>query len=422
MLYTEMNKTELEQELMKVRSLYENCIRKNLNLNLTRGKPESKQLDLSSDLLKYAEAGFEMDGTDARNYGNLEGLPSCRAYFADLLGCDADEVMIGNNASLEMMYNLISTAYLHGLLHSPRPWAQEPTVRFLCPSPGYDRHFAISKSFRMECIPVPMDENGPDMDMVEELVKDPSVKGIWCVPKYTNPDGIVYSEEICKRMAALSPSAEDFTILWDNAYCIHVFDGELDEIPDIISLCRDAGHPDMVYEFASTSKVTFAGGGICCMASSKENLAYVQSIYKYMTIGPNKVNQLLHVRFLKDKKTTMEHMAKHAAFLKPKFELMQDTLHKELEPCGIGSWTHPKGGYFVGFYAYPGTAKRIHALCKDAGVALTTAGAAFPDGIDPKDSHLRLAPSYPPISELKEALDVFCVCVRLATLEKLLSA
>ena len=422
MQYLELSKEDLQKEYEKVKAEYDSFLSKGYNLNLTRGKPESKQLDLSAAMFDLLKDGYSMDGTDTRNYGGIEGLPSARKYFAEILGCKPEQVIVENNASLELMYNLISRAYTHGLLNSPRPWSEEKTVRFLCPSPGYDRHFMVSSSFGMECILVPMTENGPDMDLVEELVKDPLVKGIWTVPKYSNPDGCVYSEETCQRLANLKPAAPDFVIMWDNAYCIHSFTGEPAEIPEMLSLCEKAGSPDMVYEFASTSKITFAGAGICCLACSEENLKYLLSKMKFQTIGPNKIIQMLHVRFLKDKKTTLEHMKKHAAFLAPKFEMVQSILEKEIAPCGFATWTHPTGGYFLSFYTLPGTASRLFNLCKAAGVTLTTAGAAFPGGKDPDDRHIRLAPSFPPIEEVEKAMRVFVVSAKLAALEKLLAA
>lgn len=423
MRYQDMDKSALQAELTRIRAEYEALCAKNLKLNLTRGKPETAQLALSDGLTKTVDDGdFMSDGIDARNYGELAGLPACRALFADILFCKPEEVICGNNASLNLMYDLIAKAYTHGLKTSKQPWSKETKVKFLCPFPGYDRHFNVSKSFGMELVPVPLHANGPDMDMVEELVKDPAVKGMWCVPKYSNPDGYVYPLETCERIAALSPAAPDFALMWDNAYVIHTFEGEDPAFPDIIGLCRDAGHPDLVYEFASTSKVTFAGAGVSCMAASAGNIEYVLSLMKFQTIGPNKVNELMHVRFLKDRANTLKHMEKHAAFMKPKFDLVCDMLESDIEPLSIASWNRPKGGYFVSLNAMPGTAKRTIALCKDAGVAMTAAGATYPGGVDPKDTNLRIAPSYPPLKEVEAAMSVFCTCLKLAALEKLLKA
>ncbi|HWQ06360.1 MAG TPA: aminotransferase class I/II-fold pyridoxal phosphate-dependent enzyme [Feifaniaceae bacterium] len=422
MRYSELDKPALTRELELARTQYEALRGHKLNLNLTRGKPETAQLALSDGMFAtVADGNFVSDGIDARNYGELSGLPACRKLFAEILLCKPEEVICGGNASLNLMYDLIAKAYTHGLKNSVRPWSKEAEVKFLCPFPGYDRHFNVSLSFGMKLIPVPMDENGPDMDMVEELVKDPAVKGMWCVPKFSNPDGYVYPLSTCKRIAALSPAAPDFALMWDNAYCIHAFEPGDEAFPDIITLCREAGHPDLVYEFASTSKVTYAGAGVSCMAASVENIKYVLSLMTYQTIGPNKVDELMHVRFLKDRETTLLHMQKHAAFMKPKFDLVCDMLDSQIAPLGIASWHRPKGGYFVSLNAMPGTAKRIVALCKEIGVALTGAGATYPGGNDPQDSNLRIAPSYPPITEVKQAMEVFCVSLRIAALEKLLA-
>ncbi len=422
MHYSEMDKAALQQELVRVQKDYEALRGYKLNLNLTRGKPETAQLALSDEMFHMLDDGnFEMDGVDSRNYGELAGLPSCRKLFAEILDCKPEEVILGNNASLQLMYDLIAKAHTHGLKNSVRPWAKEEKLKFLCPFPGYDRHFNVTKSFGMELIPVPMTEKGPDMNLVEELVKDASVKGMWCVPKYSNPDGYVYPLETCKRIAALKPAAPDFALMWDNAYAIHAFDGDEPSFPDIIGLCREAGNPDLVYEFASTSKVTYAGAGVSCMASSVENIKYILGLMTFQTIGPNKVNELMHVRFLKNRENTLAHMKKHAAIMKPKFDLVCEALEREIDPLDIASWHRPKGGYFVSINVMPGTAKRVVALSKDVGVALTGAGATYPGGVDPLDTNLRIAPSYPPINEVKQAMDVFCVCVKLATLEKLLA-
>ena len=421
MKYTEMDKAALKQELARVKEDYEALNRKGLALNLARGKPEPKQTALSDGMLDTVQGDFKQDGIDVRNYGELLGLPSCRKLFAEILCCSPDEVMIGGNASLNLMYDLIAKAYTNGLKNSPRPWSQEPVVKFLCPYPGYDRHFNLSLSFGMELIPVPLGEDGPNMDLVEELVKDPAVKGMWCVPKFSNPDGYVYSLTTCRRIATLSPAAPDFALMWDNAYCIHTFDGPDEAFPDMLAICRDAGNPDLVYEFASTSKVTYAGGGVSCMATSVDNLAYVKKLLGYQTIGYDKLNQLMHVRFLKDRAGTLAHMQKHAAILKPKFDAVIAALESEIAPLGIASWNNPKGGYFVSLNAMPGTAKAALAYCKAAGVVMTGAGATYPGGVDPLDSNIRIAPSYPPMNELLQALPVFTTSLKLAALEKLLA-
>jgi len=422
MRYSDLDKAALQAELARVQQDYEALRGYKLNLNLTRGKPETAQLALSDDMIHTLDDGnYEIDGMDARNYGELAGLPSCRKLFADILYCKPEEVILGNNASLQLMYDLIAKAYTHGLKNSVRTWAKEDKIKFLCPFPGYDRHFNVSKSFGMELIPVPMDEKGPKMDIVEELIKDSAVKGMWCVPKYSNPDGYVYPLETCKRIAAMKPAAPDFALIWDNAYCIHTFEGDDIAFPDMIGLCREAGNPDLVYEFASTSKVTYAGAGVSCMAASVENIKYILGLMTFQTIGPNKVNELMHVRFLKDHANTLAHMKKHAAIMKPKFDLVCEALEQEIDPLEIASWHRPKGGYFVSVNLMHGTAKRVVSLCKDVGVALTGAGATYPGGLDPEDTNLRIAPSYPPLGEVKQAMEVFCTCAKLATLEKLLA-
>lgn len=423
MRYSEMSKAQLQQEYLQVSQRYEELKKMNLNLNMSRGKPSKAQLDVINDILTVLQSGEDCltDGVDARNYGELSGLRCAKTYWADMLGCKPEQIFAGGNSSLTLMHDLIARAYSHGLLHSERPWCKEETVKFLCPSPGYDRHFLITQFFGAELITVPMTATGPDMDMVEELVKDPQVKGIWCVPKYSNPDGIIYSDETNQRFAALKPAAPDFAIMWDNAYCVHEFEGEYVPFPDILSLCEQAGNPDMVYEFASTSKITFAGGGISALATSEANMAYLNKMFAIQTISSDKINQLRHVRYLKDKAHTIEIMKRHAQIMAPKFAAVSDILDREIKPLGIAQWNRPKGGYFISFNAMPGTAKKAFELCKQAGVVLTTAGATYPYGIDPMDSNIRLAPSLPPVAELEQAMDVFCTCVKLAALDKLLT-
>lgn len=419
--YAQYSKAERETELAALHEQLLKAESLHLNLNMARGKPSKQQLDMVSDMLTVLSDPADCfdGGIDVRNYGELSGLPSAKKLFAEILGTKPEEIFVGGNASLNLMFDLISKAYTHGLKHSPRPWSREPVVRFLCPSPGYDRHFKVSESFGMELICIPMTENGPDMDMVEQAVQDPTVKGMWCVPKYSNPDGIVYSDETIDRIAALHPAAPDFALMWDNAYCIHEIYGEFIPFRDILSLCRAQCNADMVYEFASTSKITFPGAGVACMATSEDNLKYLLSILGMQTISYDKVNQLRHVRYLKDKAHTLALMQKHAAVLAPKFTAVLDTLEAEIEPLGIAHWTRPKGGYFISFYAMPGTAKRALALCKEAGVTMTGAGATYPYGRDPQDSNIRIAPSLPPVEELKQAMQIFCLCVKIAALEKL---
>ena len=422
MFYKEMTKTQLENELKAVSVHFADCKAKNLKLNMARGKPAASQLDLVSDILGCLVDPAECftDGIDARNYGELAGLPVARAYWADVLGCKPEQTFMGGASSLTLMYDTISKAYSHGLLHSQRPWCKEEVVKFLCPSPGYDRHFRVTESFGAQLITIPMTATGPDMDMVEELVKDPQVKGIWCVPKYSNPDGIIYSDETIRRFANLKPAAPDFTIMWDNAYCVHEFEGEFVPFADIISLCAEAGNPDMVFEYASTSKITFPGAGISVMASSEANIAYMTKLNGVQMISHDKINQLRHVKYLKNKEHTLEIMKRHAAVLGPKFAMVADMLEKEIAPCGFAQWNRPMGGYFVSLNTMHGTAKRALALCKEAGVVMTDAGATFPYGKDPQDGNIRIAPSLPPVAELEMAMDVFCTCLKLAALEKLL--
>ena len=412
---------ERRAEYARLQKEFDDLKARGLSLNMARGKPGKAQLDLVSDIfgLMQKSEDYVSDGIDVRNYGEMTGLPAAKRLFADILGCKPEQVFVGGNASLQLMYDTISKAYTHGLLHSERPWCREEKVKWLCPAPGYDRHFKITESFGFELITIPMTENGPDMDAVEEAVKDPTVKGIWCVPKYSNPDGIIYSDETIRRMASLNPAAPDFLIMWDNAYCIHEFEGDYVEYPDILSECEKAGHPDMVFEFASTSKVTLPGAGISCFATSEANMEYMKKLLTVQVISFDKVNQQRHVLYLKDKAHTLELMKKHAAIMGPKFRAVVDTLDKEIAPLNIATWRRPKGGYFVSLNAMPGTAKRTLALCKEAGVTMTNAGATFPYGKDPQDSNIRIAPSLPPVEELEQAIAVFCVCLKMAALEKL---
>ena len=421
--YQNLNSAGLAQELRQVRQDLDAWKARGLKLNMSRGKPGRAQLDMVSDILTVLTRPEQClsDGIDARNYGELAGLPAARRYWAGVLGCRMEETIAGGNASLTLMYDLISKAYSHGLLHSEAPWCRLEKVKFLCPAPGYDRHFRITESFGAELIPIAMTITGPDMDQVEELVKDPAVKGIWCVPKYSNPDGIVYSPDTIRRLAGLRPAAPDFVLMWDNAYCVHEFDGPYVPFPDILGLCREAGNPDMVFEFASTSKITLPGAGMSVMAASEANLQYMQKLMGVQMISYDKVNQLRHVRFLKDKAHTLEIMKLHASVMAPKFECVAKWLNREIKPLGIAHWNDPKGGYFVSLFAMPGTAKRVWTLCKEAGVVLTNAGATYPYRNDPDDSNLRIAPSLPPVAELEKAMEVLCLSLRLAALEKLLA-
>ena len=424
MQYNDMSKEELLTLKESLNKEYAEAKAKGLALDMSRGKPSAKQLDVSLGLLDTINSSSDLkalDGTDCRNYGVLDGIPEAKKLMADMMGTTPDHVIVYGNASLNIMYDQISRAYTHGILGNT-PWCKLDKVKFLCPVPGYDRHFAITERFGIEMINIPMSESGPDMGMVEEYVSnDASVKGIWCVPKYSNPQGYTYSEETVKRMAALKPAAEDFRIFWDNAYVIHdLYDDNKDEIADIISECEKAGNPDMVFEFASTSKVSFPGSGIAALATSANNIADIKKQLTIQTIGHDKLNQLRHVRFFKDINGLKEHMRKHAEFMRPKFEAVESVLEEELGGLGIGSWTEPKGGYFISFEAMDGCAKAIVAKCKEAGVKLTGAGATFPYGKDPKDSNIRIAPSFPTPDEMKQAADLFVLCVKLVSVEKLL--
>ena len=420
--YSCMTTKELEKEYQSVLSAYQRIKEQKLNLNMARGKPAKKQLDLVSDILNVLQTPEDcFDGDiDSRNYGELAGLPSARAYWAEILGCQPNEIFVGGAASLNMMCDIVSRAFTHGLLNSPRPWCKEEKVKFLCPAPGYDRHFQIGEFYGAELIYIPMTPTGPDMDMVEEYVKDPQVKMIWVVPKYSNPDGIIFSDETIQRFANLKPAAPDFAIIWDNAYCIHEFEGDYVPFPDIIKLCAEAGRPNMVFEFASTSKITFAGGGTSCMAASIANINYFTGVFGVQMISYDKVNQLRHVKYLQNKAHTLEIMKRHASIMAPKFHCVSRWLNQEIRPLGFARWVDPKGGYFVSLYTMPGTAKRTWMLCKEAGVILTTAGAAYPNSYNPNDDHLRIAPSLPPVEDLEKAMEVLTVALKLAALEKLL--
>ena len=422
--YKDLSREELLKEKENLEQQFAEIKAKGLKLDMSRGKPSTAQLNLSMGMMDVLASYVDLtceDGTDCRNYGVLDGIHEAKVLIGDMIECNPDNIIIYGNSSLNIMYDTIARSMTHGVMGST-PWAKLDKVKFLCPVPGYDRHFAITERFGIEMINIPMSESGPDMGMVEEYVsKDASVKGIWCVPKYSNPQGYTYSEETVKRMAALKPAAEDFRIFWDNAYVIHdLYDDNKDEIADIISECEKAGNPDMVFEFASTSKVSFPGSGIAALATSANNIADIKKQLTIQTIGHDKLNQLRHVRFFKDINGLKEHMRKHAEFMRPKFEAVESVLEEELGGLGIGSWTEPKGGYFISFEALDGCAKAIVAKCKEAGVKLTGAGATFPYGKDPKDSNIRIAPSFPTPEEMKQAADLFVLCVKLVSVEKLL--
>lgn len=422
MRYTEMNKEQLAAEKARLEQQLGEYKAKGLKLDMSRGKPSPDQLDLSMEMMDhYGNEYVSENGTDCRNYGLLDGIPEAKAIFSEMLGVSADQIIIGGNSSLQLMYDFVIRALQLGVLGSDKPWCKYDKVKFLCPSPGYDRHFAICESLGIEMIPVEYKSDGPDMDEVERLVSsDETIKGIWCVPMYSNPTGISYSDEAVRRFAALKPAAKDFRILWDNAYCVHHLSDDQDKILNIIEECEKTGNPDMVVEFASTSKISFPGSGIAMIAASKANIDFIKSQLTFQTIGYDKLNQLHHVQYFKDLNGIMEHMKRHAKIVKPKFDAVLSALDKEIAPLGIGEWNSPKGGYFISFNALDGCAKRIVGLAKEAGVVMTGAGATYPYGKDPRDSNIRIAPTYPTVDELKLAMEIFCVCVKLASVEKLL--
>ncbi|MBR3293439.1 MAG: aminotransferase class I/II-fold pyridoxal phosphate-dependent enzyme [Oscillospiraceae bacterium] len=421
--YTEMTKAELLEEREKVQAHYDALKAQGLSLNMARGKPSKQQLDMVSDILDVLrpDSDFNSDGIDARNYGNLEGLPACRKLFADLLGVKPENIFVGGSASLQMMYDTIAKCYTHGRVNSDKPWARLDKVKWLCPAPGYDRHFTISESFGMEMITVPMTSEGPDMDVVEELIRDEDVRGMWCVPKYSNPDGIIYSAETIRRIASMKPAAKDFLLMWDNAYIVHEFFGDYVPFPDILSECAKYGNADMVFEFASTSKITFPGAGVSVFACSEHNMEYTKKLLNAQVISYDKVNQLRHVRYFKDKDGVLAKMKLHASILGPKFRCVLDNLDREIAPLGIAHWEKPNGGYFVSVNTMPGIARATWQLCKEAGLTMTGAGATFPYGKDPQDSNMRVAPSLPPIEQLEQAMDIYCSSMKLAALNKLLA-
>lgn len=423
--YQELSREELLALKARLEADYEDAKGKGLKLDMSRGKPSVSQLDMSMEVMDALNSQSNMKtetGVDVRNYGLMDGIPEAKRLMADIMGVKAENVIVCGNASLSIMYDTVSRSMTHGVLGNT-PWCKLDKVKFLCPTPGYDRHFAITEHFGIEMISVPMTEQGPDMDLVEKLVaEDESIKGIWCVPKYSNPQGYSYSDETVRRFAALKPAAKDFRIFWDNAYVLHhLYEDDQDEILEILGECEKAGNPDMVYEVCSTSKISFAGAGIAAIASSRANLDAMRKSMTIQTIGYDKVNQLRHVRYFKDINGIRAHMKKHADMIRPKFEAVLAVLDRELTGLGIGSWTKPKGGYFISFDAMEGCAKAIVAKCKEAGVVLTGAGATFPYGKDPGDRNIRIAPSFPTPEEMAMATDLFVLCVKLVSVEKLLA-
>jgi aspartate/methionine/tyrosine aminotransferase len=420
---TQADTAALTQAREEAERRYEEFAARGLALDMTRGKPCPEQLDLANGLLTEVtgDSFKTASGTDTRNYGGLDGLPEAKALFAGMLGLEAGQVLLGGNSSLQMMYDAVARALLLGVPGGKGPWRDEAPVKFLCPAPGYDRHFGICEHFGIEMIAVPMGPEGPDMDEVERLAgSDASVKGIWCVPKYANPTGVTYSDAVVERFARMETAASDFRIFWDNAYAVHdlVEDGET--LADIHAACDAAGCPDRVYQFASTSKISFAGAGVGLLAASEANLEAARAAIQKQTIGPDKINQLRHVRFFKTPEGIAAHMRKHAAIIRPKFEAVLEILQSELAGSGLATWTEPRGGYFVSMDVLPGCAAEVGRLAGEAGVKLTKAGATFPYGKDPKDSNIRIAPTLPGLDEIRTAMELVCVCVQLAATRSLL--
>jgi len=427
MEYQKMDKTELRACLAKAQNAYDAYKAEGLKLNMARGIPSTDQINLSQDMMDCLKTPADYqgsDGTDFRTYVGkyFDGFPEAKEFFAEVYGIPADHIIVGGNSSLNMMYDTVARAMLYGVVGSTRPWCKEEVIKFLCPSPGYDRHFKVTQSLGCELIAVAMTQTGPDMDTVEKLVaSDPAIRGIWCIPKYSNPTGVIYSEDTCRRLAAMKTAAPDFRIFWDNAYGVHDL---YDEQPncDIFSLCREYGNEDRVFYFASTSKITFPGAGVAIMAASPANLKQIRSVMTMQTIGFDKINMLRHIKYLKNAEGVRAHMRQHAELLRPKFDCVLNTFERELGGLGIASWGNPRGGYFISLDVADGCAKRVFNLMKEAGVTLTDVGATYPYGKDPNDRNLRIAPSYPTVGELQKAIDVLCVCVKLAAAEKYLEA
>lgn len=423
--FQEMSREELKELQNRLTVQFEEIKAEGLKLDMSRGKPAPEQLDTAMPLMDILTAESDMrteSGTDCRNYGIMDGIPEAKRLMAEMLQTKPENVIVDGNASLSLMFDTVSHSMTHGVCGST-PWCKLDKVKFLCPAPGYDRHFKVTEYFGIEMITIPMTVDGPDMDLVEKYVQeDEAVKGIWCVPKYSNPQGYTYSDETVRRFANLRPAAEDFRIYWDNAYCIHdLYEDKQDTLLEILEECEKAGNPDLVFEFASTSKISFAGAGISAVAASAKNREWMKKAMTIQTIGPDKINQLRHVRYYKNVEGLRAQMMKNSALIRPKFELVEEMLEKELGGFGIGSWTNPIGGYFISFDALEGCAKKIVAKCKEGGMVLTGAGATYPYGIDPKDSNIRIAPSYPSLEEMKEATKLFVLCVKIVSIEKILN-
>lgn len=424
MNYQNMEVSELEKELEISRKKYEEFKAQNLKLDMSRGKPCSEQLEISMgmmDVLSSKDILKASDGIDCRNYGGLDGIPEAKQLFAEMLEVAPSEVIVGGNSSLNMMYDTFARAMQYGVVGSEKPWGKLEKVKFLCPSPGYDRHFSVCEIFGIEMIIIDMKDDGPDMDAVEKLVaEDEYIKGIWCVPKYSNPDGITYSDEVVDRLAKMQTKAKDFRIFWDNAYCVHHLTEKHDELKNILAACKAAGNADRVFIYSSTSKISFPGSGVAVMAASEANIAFTKKQLSMQTIGPDKINQLRHVRYLKNLDGINEHMKKHASIIGPKFDIVLDILQKELGDKEIAWWNRPRGGYFISLFTLDGCAKKVVSMAKEAGVVLTGAGATYPYGKDPRDRNIRIAPTFPTLEELGKAIEILCLCVKIASIEKVM--
>lgn len=423
--FVNMNREELNQHYVSLSDKYAAYKNQYMKLDMSRGKPCPEQLALSKgmlDLVTSSDSLRALDGSDCLNYGGVDGIPEAKELFAQILGVSTKEIIIGGSSSLTMMHDTISRAMLHGVYGSEQPWGKLPTVKFLCPSPGYDRHFAICELFNIEMIVVDMLSDGPDMDAVEALVsQDDTIKGIWCVPKYSNPDGITYSDQVVDRLASMTTKTRDFRVFWDDAYSVHHLTATPDQLKNMLSACKEARNPDRVLMFCSTSKITFPGAGVAAMAGSVENINYMRKQISVQTIGPDKINQLRHVHLLKDVDHLRSHMGKHAAIIKPKFEMVLGKLESELGGANIATWNKPNGGYFISLNTLDGCATNAVRMAADAGVTLTAAGATFPYGRDPRDRNIRIAPSFPSVQELEKSIEVLCICIQLASIDKILS-